>query len=62
MAGALTDLLKSNGSSEASNSSDIVSTIRDLLEKNMTGHVVSNFKKSLRAIEDRRCEGSQGAV
>ena len=55
VAGALTDLLKTNGT-KASNSSDIVKTIKDLLEKNMKGHVLGNFNKSLAAIEASRNE------
>eukprot|EP00438_Fugacium_kawagutii_P031534 Skav224987 [mRNA] locus=scaffold560:259855:263859:- [translate_table: standard] len=56
VAGALTDLLKTNGTAQASNTSDIVKTIKDLLEKNMKGHVLSNFNKSLQAIEDSKNE------
>lgn len=56
VAGALTDLLKTNGTNQASNTSDIVKTIKDLLEKSMKGHVMSNFNKSLQAIEDSKNE------
>lgn len=56
VAGALTDLLKTNGANQASNTSDIVKTIKDLLEKNMKGHVIGNFNKSLAAIESSRNE------
>eukprot|EP00435_Cladocopium_sp_Y103_P039660 s1791_g10.t1 len=56
VAGALTDLLKTNGANQASNTSDIVKTIRDLLEKNMKGHVIGNFNKSLAAMEASRNE------
>lgn len=56
VAGALTDLLKTNGTNQASNSSEIVKTIKDLLEKHMKGHVLANFNKSLQAIEDSKME------
>lgn len=37
VAGALTDLLKTNGTGTAANNSAIIGTIKDLLEKNMKG-------------------------
>jgi len=55
VAGALTDLLKTNGTNQG-NTSEIVKTIKDLLEKHMKGHVLANFNKSLQAIEDSKME------
>ena len=56
VAGALTDLLKTNGANQASNTSDIVKTIKELLEKSMKGHVLANFNKSIEAMESSKNE------
>ncbi|CAK9069888.1 unnamed protein product [Durusdinium trenchii] len=59
VAGALTDLLKTNGTGTAANNSAIIGTIKDLLEKNMKGHVKESFEKSVQAIEESKHEFAQ---